>query len=35
VTAANEPDRHQMHTLATQVRDVTGDAVEVASVDQA
>ena len=35
VTAANEPDRHQVHALATQVQDATGDAVEVASVDQA
>ena len=35
VTAANEPDRHPVHTLATQVQDVTGDAVEVASVDEA
>jgi hypothetical protein len=34
VTAAHEPNRHQVHTLATQVQDVTGDAVEVASVDQ-
>jgi hypothetical protein len=35
VTATNEPDRHQVHTLAAQVQDATGDAVEVASVDQA
>jgi hypothetical protein len=33
VTAANEPDRHQVHVLAVQVQDVMGDAVKVASVD--
>lgn len=35
VTAANEQDRHQVDALAAQVQDVTGDAVEIASVDQA
>ena len=35
VTAANVPDRHQVHTLVAQVQDVTGAAVEVGSIDQA
>jgi transposase len=35
VTAANEQDRHQVDALAAQVQEVTGDAVEIASVDQA
>jgi len=34
VTAANEPDRGQGTTWAAKVQEVTGDAVEVASVDQ-
>lgn len=35
VTAANEQDRSQISPLAAKVQDVTGDAVEIASVDQA
>lgn len=35
VTAANEQDRSQISPLAAQVQDVTGDAVAIASVDQA
>jgi transposase len=35
VTAANDQDRHQVDALAAQVQDVTGDAVEIAYVDQA
>jgi transposase len=35
VTAANEQDRRQIRTLAAKVQEVTGDAVEVAFVDQA
>jgi transposase len=35
VTAANEQDRHQVGALSAQVQDVTGDAVEIAYVDQA
>jgi transposase len=34
VTAANEQDRRQVGTLAHQVQEVTGDAVELAYVDQ-
>jgi transposase len=34
VTAASEQDRRQVTTLATKVQEVTGDAVEVACVDQ-
>jgi transposase len=34
VTAADEQDRSQVGALARQVQDVTGDAVEVAFVDQ-
>ena len=34
VTAANEQDRSQVHTLAEKVQEVTGDAVELAYVDQ-
>jgi transposase len=34
VTAANEQDRHQVKELARQVQHVTGDAVEIAYVDQ-
>jgi transposase len=34
VTAANEQDRSQVRTWAEQVHEVTGDAVEVAFVDQ-
>ena len=34
VTAANEQDRSQVSTLAQKVQEVTGDAVEVAFVDQ-
>jgi hypothetical protein len=34
VTAANTQDRSQVTTLATRVQAVTGDAVEVAFVDQ-
>jgi transposase len=34
VTAANEQDRSQVHTLAAQVQAVTGDAVALAFVDQ-
>ena len=34
VTAANEQDRSQVSTLAAQVQEVTGDAVELAFVDQ-
>src|SRR5499425_1945073 len=34
VTAANEQDRSQVATLAAKVQEVTGDAVEVAFVDQ-
>jgi transposase len=34
VTAANEQDRRQVSTLAQKVQEVTGDAVEVAFVDQ-
>jgi transposase len=34
VTAANEQDRGQVTTLAAKVQEVTGDAVEVACVDQ-
>jgi transposase len=34
VTAANEQDRSQGTTLAAQVQEVTGDAVELACVDQ-
>ena len=34
VTAANEQDRSQVSTLAEKVPEVTGDAVEVAFVDQ-
>jgi transposase len=34
VTAANEQDRSQVTTLAAKVQEVTGDAVEVAFVDQ-
>src|SRR5262245_45780503 len=35
VTAANESDRHQAHTLAIHMREVTVDDVAVASVDLA
>jgi hypothetical protein len=35
VTAANEPDSHQVHALAAQVQDVMGYVVEVAAVNQA
>jgi transposase len=34
VTAANEQDRSQVHTLAEKVQEVTGDAVELAYVNQ-
>ncbi len=34
ITAANEQDRSQVGTLAHQVQEVTGDAVELAYVDQ-
>jgi transposase len=34
VTAANEQDRSQVSALAAKVQEVTGDAVEVAFVDQ-
>ncbi len=34
VTAANEQERSQVYELAEQVQEVTGDAVEVAFVDQ-
>jgi transposase len=34
VTAAKEQDRSQVRTLAQQVQDITGDAVELAYVDQ-
>jgi transposase len=34
ITAANEQDRSQVHTLAAQVQAVTGDAVGLAFVDQ-
>jgi transposase len=34
VTAANEQDRSQVSALAAQVQEVTGDAVDVAFVDQ-
>jgi transposase len=34
VTAANEQDRSHVHTLAEKVQEVTGDAVELAYVDQ-
>jgi transposase len=34
VTLANEQERSQVSTLAEQVQDATGDAVEVAYVDQ-
>jgi transposase len=34
VTAANEQDRSQVHTLAEKVQEVTGDAVDLAYVDQ-
>ncbi len=34
VTAADEQDRAQVEKLAQQVQDVTGDSVELASVDQ-
>lgn len=34
VTAANEQDRCPVHTLAENVQEVTGDAVELAYVDQ-
>jgi transposase len=34
VTAANEQDRSQVHTLAEKVQEVTGDSVERAYVDQ-
>jgi transposase len=34
VTAANAQDRSQVHTLAEKVQEVTGDAVELAYVDQ-
>lgn len=34
VTAANEQDRHHVAELAQQVQHVTGDAVEIAYVDQ-
>jgi len=34
VTVASAQDRSQVATLATQVQEVTGDAVEVAFVDQ-
>jgi transposase len=34
VTAANEQDRSQVTTLAAKVQEVTGDAVELAYVDQ-
>jgi transposase len=33
VTAANEPDRHQVHALTAQVQEATGDAGKVVSVD--
>jgi hypothetical protein len=35
VTPANAQDRHQVDALAKQVQDVTGDAVDLAFVDQA
>jgi transposase len=35
VTPANAQDRHQVAALAKQVQEVTGDAVELAFVDQA
>jgi transposase len=35
VTPAHEQDRHQVEALAQQVQEVTGDAVELAFVDQA
>jgi transposase len=35
VTPANEQDRHQVAELARQVQEVTGDAVQLAFVDQA
>jgi hypothetical protein len=34
VTAANKQDRSQVHTLTEKVQEVTGDAVELAYVDQ-
>ena len=34
VTAASEQDRSQVSTLAAKVQEVTGDAVELAFVDQ-
>jgi transposase len=34
VTAANEQDRSQVSTLAAKVHEVTGDAIELAFVDQ-
>lgn len=34
VTAANEQERYQVYELAEQVQEVTGDAVQVAFVDQ-
>jgi transposase len=34
ITAANEQDRHQVQELAQQVQYVTGEAVEIAYVDQ-
>jgi transposase len=34
VTAANEQDRSHVHTWAENVQEVTGDAVELAYVDQ-
>jgi transposase len=34
VTAANAQDRSQVHTLAEKGQEVTGDAVEIAYVDQ-
>src|SRR5215813_993760 len=34
VTTANEQDRSQVHTLAKKMQEVTGDAVELAYVDQ-